>query len=759
MSNTATANTEFDIPEINFDSGVLTQDLLRGHFAFLQQTIRDQMQILGAGGFGIVDSTDPATALTDSNLRPFQVTVTTPDTTSYSVGPGVVVTGAGDIAVVESATIVRLATLTQGRFNCICVRYQVVDSGSRALSASGKLVASGTVGKVDVFCVTESDYLALSVSERKRIVVVAGVYIDASTGTNTVVFSDETRAWLRPWFTVADTKHRSGIGSGTVTSANPHGTGLADLGVGDHRVFDLLTGSGMVVSRDRSIKGVPGTYCRDVFDPKQINVDVDGTATDGSFFGGSAGTLYVTLSSIPNTVTGARDALGYPVAVDWIAGTRVVVLYLRKKPTSTITISYTKTETLALTATTPTSVTFAGIDASDVVVSNGAVVSSLSQNSIALRRFGHVPRSFTCLVTDTGYVISDPSVVSPAANVTAYVGENLLTGTWTPRTRSRIGIGFHELGASADMNVVVRVVGTDAFTGATVSEAVSVTQTDYEDAVVPPSAREYDNQVHYTKTVFASVNSIVIMPSTANVAKTATATVYGKLDPAGHRFAVIATGFWDGREVKNVRDARRILCSARDGWFGVTDVTSAAEVLVAANEVVTGTALTDSLTYKRIGLLFAEDFREPRYLDADTTLWDGTVREGNLIPVAVTNSDRYKNVYRSRFVCIRKYETEQVGFIVFLHADDVASVASPGAVRVLLRNEGTDADSYAEVVLKQLRGDLSGRVFVGYTNANYRSAAVVVSGACRAVSVYFSNASVVDTTYLVTPTPKSAPEI
>jgi hypothetical protein len=112
-------------------------------------------------------------------------------------------------------------------------------------------------------------------------------------------------------------------------------------------------------------------------------------------------------------------------------------------------------------------------------------------------------------------------------------------------------------------------------------------------------------------------------------------------------------------------------------------------------------------------------------------------------------------VYRSRLLPIRKYDTELCGFIVFLHAEDVASVSSPGAVRVLLRNEGQGANTYGEITLIQMQGDLSGRVFIGYTNANYHAAGVVVSGKCRAVSLYFSNASNVDSQYVVPVTQKT----
>jgi len=765
--------TSYPVPEINFDSGVLTQDLLREHFAFLQGLMRDQTSILGGGGYGIVDTSDPKTALTDTNIRPFQVAVAS-DSTKYTVTAGICVTPTGDIATVEATTTVSLASQTQGVFNCICVRYQIKDSGIYGVSTTGHVASAGTTGVVDVICITESAYQALATTDRNRLVVIGGVQIDASTSTQTVVFDDASRVWLRPWFTAADTKHRSMIGSGTVSDTNPHGTGLADIGVGTMRVFDLLTSTGMVVSADKSIKGVPGTYCNDTFTPAEILTDTDGTVTSESFFGGT-GMPYVKLSAIPNTVTGARDSINnYPVAVDWITGTNIVVLYRQTVPQSaSVTISYTKTLSLAITSTTSSTISLSGINASDVVVSNGAAVTTTLQNSVAFRKFGLIPRAFQVFCTDTGYIVTDPLVAAPAFNVLAYlktsetVNANMLTGTWTPRTRSRVGIGGHDLGSAEDMSVTVAITGVDATTSETTTETVTLNQTNYEDAAYPPNSREFDKQVHYTVTVFSSITVIAVVAET-NVAKTGTVTIYGKFDPSGHRYAKVCSGLWTGRSLTNVVDERRILTTVRDGFFGQTDITATAEVLVAANEVAVGTAPASSSSYRRVGLIFSEDFREPKFIDGDSTLWEGTVSDGKLIPTAVIDSDSYRGIYRSRMLPIRKYESELCGFIVFLHSADVSSVSDYGAVRVLLQRNTTstapDANNvmhtvtivtYAEMILKQMTDDLSGQTFIGYTNQSWSACAVVVSGKCRAVSAYFSNANNVDTRYVVTPTVKA----
>ena len=766
--------TSYPVPEINFDSGVLTQDLLRWHFAFLQGLMRDQTSIIGGGGYGIVDTEDPTTALADTNIRPFQVAATA-DSTKYTVTPGICVTPVGDIATVSAGTTVSLASQTQGVFNCICVRYQIKDSGIYGVSTTGHVASAGTVGVVDVICITEAAYKALATTDQNRLVVIGGVYVDASTSVQTIVFDDSSRAWLRPWFTAADTKHRSMIGSGTVSDTNPHGTGLADIGVGSMRVFDLLTSTGMVVSPDKSIKGVPGTYCNDIFTPAEVLVDTDGSITGDSFFGGT-GMPYVRLSVVPNTITGARDSINnYPVAVDWIAGTDIVVLYRQTVPQSaSITVSYTKTTSLAVSAKTAATISLSGINSSDVVVSNGAAVTTILQNSVAFRKFGLIPRTFQIFCTDTGYIVTDPMVVAPAFNVLAYlktsdtVNANMLTGTWTPRTRSRVGIGGHDLGTAEDMSVTVSITGINATSSATVTELITLNQTNYEDAAYPPNSREFDKQVHYTNTVFSAITVIAVVAQN-NVSRTGTVTIYGKFDPAGHRYAKICSGLWTGRSLTSVVDQRRILTTVRDGFFGQTDITATAEVLVAANEVAVGTAPADSSSYRRVGLICSEDFREPRFIDGDSTLWDGTVDSGKLIPTAVVDSDSYRGVYRSRMLPIRKYESELCGFIVFLHSADVSTVSEYGAVRILLQRNSTgtvqDANgasrtativTYGEMILKQMRDDLSGQTFIGYTNQNYSSCAVVVSGKCKAVSVYFSNASNVDTSYIVTPTIKAS---
>jgi hypothetical protein len=95
-----------------------------------------------------------------------------------------------------------------------------------------------------------------------------------------------------------------------------------------------------------------------------------------------------------------------------------------------------------------------------------------------------------------------------------------------------------------------------------------------------------------------------------------------------------------------------------------------------------------------------------------------------------------------------------------LNAVEASSVAE-GSVRVVLERapqyvSGVMVDSgIAECVLKPMLNDLSGRIYIGYTSVNYRSAAFVISGRCAGYAAYFTNSSNVDPNYVVNTIPRT----
>lgn len=727
-------------PIINFSTGVLTSDLLRTHFQSLATYLRQSVQLLSNYGYGVVDPVNPSSN-PDNTVKSLWVVAS--DTTNYVVLPGIAVAPSGDVMFQDVSVSVGLVDLSGG-MNVIVLQYSVVDSTARSLTVTNQMVSNGQEFTSSVSCMTEQAYLALPYAQRQRCVVLAGVVYSASGNTLSTTPTSQ-RPWLRKWFSFNDIEHRSLVGSGTVTETNPHGIGIGDLTIGDVKFYDQFTGSGLVVSKDVSVSGVPGYFCSDVFTADEVKVDFTGEITSRSFFGGTH-VRYVELSSIPCQILSAYDTtLNLPISVDWISGTRIVVLYLTAVP-ATLALSYTKSPSCALASSTSSSISFSGMSANELVISAGVQVKALAQTSFPIRKYASIPRAINVYLDGSGFLVGDPTVLVPSQTLLGKTNVELLADTVTPNVQSYIGIGLHNAGFIPSMSVVVMVIGTLA-DGSTSVETITLNQNTYADTPAPPAIMENDQQVLFTQKSYVSITSVKAT-SVVDISSACTVMVYTKLDPARHRFALLASGLWNGREVQDITDKRRVLPVVRDGVYGITALTSAAEVVVGANELISGTG-SNALTvqnYKHVSLICAEDFNEPRYLDAVSVLWEGrSVLDCPVIDKAQRDSSMYKSCYRSRLIPIRKYEAELCGFVVILNSADT-SVIQEGCVRVVLKNDLSDI---VECVLKPMQGDLSGRIWIGYTSVNYRAAGFVISGRCSGFAAYFVNSANINVNYSV----------
>lgn len=742
------------VPSINFSTGVLTQELLQNHYDMLGSYLRQSVSLLSNYGYGICDFNDPGIR-TGNEQKPLWVELR--DANKCYVYAGIAVAPSGEILDYRvPVTSVSLSDLSGG-MNLVILQYSLVDSEDMALTVTNQMVPTGKIGSLALKCVPESSYLGMSESVRNNTVVLAGVVYNAVSGNVTYMSPSSERPWLRRWFSLVDIEHRSRIGSGDVTETNIHGLGWGDIRTGGLSLYDQFTSSGMVLSKDASISGVPGYFCLDTFSADQIKTDLTGAVTYKSFFGGT-NVKYVELSAIPNTLCSVYDAeLNIPVAVDHISGTNIVVLYQVSKP-ETLVVSYTKTASVMLTGTTAGALNFSGISNREIVISNGVPVKSLAQSSFPVRRYSNIPRNFRVYIDSNGFLIGDPSVLVQSQLISDNKNVNLLASPYAPESPSYVGIGCHGIGNSLAFSLVVRVTGVD-LDGIETTEYVEFTPETWSDTALPPAVRENDQQVLFTTHSFSSVSEVVVLDDSehaiVNVQNTATIVVYSKLNAARHRYAQVARGFWNGREVMDASDARRILPVVRDGVYGTTALTATAEVLVGAHEIISGNAQT-AQKYKRLVLICAEDFREPKHLDAMSVLWEGReILDCPVIAKEVRDSSPYKSCYRSRMLPLRKYDSELCGFIVILNSVDSSNVED-GSVRVVMKNDpvldnaGNVVDyGIAEIVLKPMKDDLSGRIYIGYTRDNYRSAGFVVSGRCAGFSAYFTNSSDVDLYYVV----------
>ena len=736
--------TEIDfLTSVNCAAGVLSPDTLRLHLDYLREQLRQRTRLLSNNGYGIIDSSDPrynASSTTTKSLWP--VFASTTDYSQVTVYPGRAVTPVGDILELTDSITITIPGVYTGDVSLILAVYSDDDSGTNALTMDGQIVDVGTVGTTTVKAVLDSTYASYSDSDLQNMVVLGTVLW--SDSTSPILYTDYSNGytWNRPWFSAYDTKHRNSIGTGTVTSTNPHGLGLNDLAVGRLALYDQLTSSGMVLSKDTSTPGIPGYLCVDEFATGSILTDSNGTVTEDSWFS-APGRYYVKLSAIPNCVHGARlkSDTSVEYAIDWIAGTNLVLLVVNLKPTSTIQIYYSRSDVGSIASSDSTSVTFTQCASNELVIVNGTAKTNLLRLTATVRKYGAVPRELSFIAGTSGQIYVDPTVVLAFTEL-ALSANTALTPDVSLPTAGTIGIGIVDLSAISTTSAYFQVTGVDT-AGDTVSEIVSFDYSTWSATDVPA---DYENsqQVHWTSQVFTSLTSVTPLNTTTNpMADVGSAKfiVFLRQDQALVKTAKLATAFWDGTAMTKLRDARRVLPAVRDGWYGYTSLHQASESIIGIDDVL-GTGNNSQL-------IVAEDFAQPLYLQSYSVDWDGT---GKLdVPVINANLSRSSTImrcYRSRAIPLKVSDSDLCRVVVMLFGGD-PDVNVLGAVRAVYRKkDGTSA----EAVFVPFTTDGTGSLFVGFVNVHWDSLAFVISGRSHGFAAYYVRPTVVDSTYIVSPT-------
>lgn len=729
------------IPSINIDSEALDSDALSKHLDMLGNEVALRTRLMCADNYGIVSNTDPA-VYQSTSVNPLWVVIS--DQYTCSVASGSAVTKSGLVISLDTSDI-SLTAVSEGAYNIIYAQAELVEDDDFVLSSNGEQVSTGTHVTSVLKCSDLAAYLSLSTTVRESTVVLA--LVQFSTSGNTLV-QEMSGVVIRPWFSSVDREHRSKIGSGDVTSTNVHGLGLNDLSVGGVKLYEQLTTTGMILSKDSSVSGTPGYLCSDAYSSSSIKTDATGEVTKRSFFTG-VGVYYLELNTYPNVICAVLgDAVNgnrFEYAVDHIPGTKILVFYASTKP-GNVTVYYVRSPSLGITSETASSVTFSQVDNRELVVASGEALSAVKNTTAHIRRYSGIPVNLRMMVDATGSVVLDPKVVLASKHPTEIVG-SIQEIKQTFQTPCFVGIGATKLGYSIDMYFAVRIVGTST-TGTALSEVVEFDSLRWSDNFDVIGTTETQNQIRYTKQVFSSVTSVEILNDALYPIRSCDPSgylvVYAKLDPSKHRNALVATGFWNGRSLKRLEDARRILPVVRDGVYGVTPITSIGELISGVNEIFT----SGNTASKRIQTIISEDFQQPRYLNAPSVVWQGReVLDVDPLPTTVVDSSLYENVYRSRSIPIRKLSHDNLGLAVVLYNVDYTRITA-GSVRVILR----DDKRTSECLLKMFADDFTNRTFLGYFDYNWKSVSFVISGKCQGFSAYYINPTTVDPAFQVTPT-------
>lgn len=734
MSNKSTLAT------LNCDFSVLSSDNLAQHLTFLKDSLRLRTQLLAANGYGIVDSEDPRMLLSDE-VKPLWPTFSAAGYSIIDVSPGMAVTPNGDVIELTESTQVVVAGLSDNIESVIMLQYQETDSKTIGYSSDGISVAVGQEARTVLVSITKLEYLDPNVTTADVLAnsVVLGV-IQWSNTEAPVIYTTQNSGytWNRPWFSATDVEHRNRVGTGEVTSTNPHGTSVSDLAAGSGmHVYDHLTSSGMVLSRDSSVPGVPGALCYDTFDGSTILQDNTSTKTTGSWFSGF-GVYYVELSQYPNVVHKAMDGAGNEIALDWIRGTRICVLVTDMAVTS-LTVHYTSTPSLSVSSVSQSTIMFKQVVSPDLAISEGQAVTAALIPTVPLRKYSLVPREITFKLSAAGQVFADPNVILASRSVSGSAGVTLALGATLP-VPGVVGVGLMGLPSLVSSACAFVITGVDV-DGNSISDTLYFDNTNWSDCGAVPVTSEIPQQVQYTISVYASVTSIQV-PNQGGYAAVDTGSanfiVLARADYANAKTTRLASGFWDGTALVNLRDTRRIFPVARDGIYGYGSLQQSAEVIPGVNNVL-GLG-------NRAQLVAAEDFAQPMLLDATTVTWDGL---GDLdVPVITEDtpsSDKILRCYRSRAIPLPVDPAIPLRLVVVLFGAD-PGVNTFGSVRVVgVHRSGRSKEG----IMVPAVDDNTGSVFIGYDTLAWSSVSIVISGRCRGFAAYFIRPVDTDSTYLM----------
>jgi len=725
---------------LNCDFSVMSADNLAQHLAFLKSSLRLRTQLVAANGYGIVDNEDPRLLLSNE-VKPLWPTFSASGYSSVDVTAGMAVTPNGDVVELTQATSVAVAGLTDNIESVILLQYQETDSTTIGYSTDGISVPVGREASTTLVSITKLEYLDPSVTTSEVLAnsVVLGV-VQWSNVEAPVIYTTRNSGytWNRPWFSANDIEHRNQIGTGEVTNTNPHGTGISDLSAGSGmHVYDHLTSSGMILSRDNSVPGVPGSLCYDSFNTSTIQRDNTSTKTAGSWFSGF-GVSYVELSAYPNTVHKAIDGDGNEIAVDHIRGTKICVLVTDVAVTA-LTVYYTATPTMSISSVSQNTIVFRQVVSPDIAISEGQAVTAVLIPTVPLRKYSLVPREITFKLSAAGQVFADPNVILASRSVAGSAGTVLALNATLP-VPGVVGVGLMGLPSLVSSACAFVISGLDR-NGNEISDTLYFDNTNWADAGAVPVTSEAPQQVQYTLNVYASVTNVVV-PNQGVYAAADTGSanfiVLARADYANAKTTRLASGFWDGTALVNLRDTRRIFPVAKDGIYGYGSLQQAAEVIPGVNNVLS--------LGNRAQLIVAEDFSQPLYLDATTVTWDGL---GDLdVPVIsddTPSSDRILRCYRSRAIPMPVDPAAPMRLVVVLFGAD-PNVNTLGCVRIVGVNR---SGSTKEGIAVPATDDNTGSVFVGYDTLAWSSVSFVISGRCRGFAAYFIRPETTDSTYLM----------
>lgn len=626
-----------EIPALNHTIHHSTDRLRRQHKYYEDEILTSRKLMMGHADadpnltphFGIVSATDPTAHLTGGN-DPLAVSVNAEQQFTVDVNAGFAVFRSG--VYLQLNSIIRQVPIQEtgtGVPNVVYLRYALDEAPvlpnrfvtppvSPYTLRVGDPTDAGVVlnnQSVLVGVLTVDTFTQLADSVRQDIVPLAIATVQAvDTGGGvienqlTIDHTQGSYAFNRPWFSVVDNEHRSQIGTGSVTSTNPHGTSGNDLTVGDLTMFQLQLDHGMVVAKDRSVAKVPGYRCTSSVTAVSVD-DASGTVT------GFPNASYLELPYFPVRVGRVWVvSTGETLAALQVPQThRVVFPYEAPPAGEALNVYYTRAEVGEPPLPGNTTFRTNGPTTQELAIAGGLGLVSLSSTEETFADANLVPFRYEMFMDGEAQLLKTPQVVYCLKRL-----EDIGTSDTfdiTPYGPARLIVALVNADDVPALDVQLRIYGTDV-NGTTVNELFTFNQANWDPFLPLPSFHEPSSRfMQFGALTFATLDNITVEVRAgegpnASVMVWMAQTAFSNYDKQADVLHVASVD-WDGRSLGRVFDKRVVGATVRD------------ELNVADN------AQTQRMLYSLLAggnqTVYVEDFRRPLYhsLETPTELADG----------------------------------------------------------------------------------------------------------------------------------------
>ena len=561
-----------NLPGLNYESKLLVADL-KFQVDETEKAILDRTTIvfgsesLASPKYGIADEVNPNDLVSTETSRPLVVYLSTNNPLRINVSPGTAICPNG--AIIRNTGLVEDFELIRTNANDILVIYvenEIIDDGAARKTRYNTDLKPRRIQNTSFLrselLSTYNSPVIFPPSRLDNIVVICVISVaTASSGLELQFdYTNSVYSFNRPWYTPVDVEHRSKVGTGLVTSSNPHGLSFNDLSSGNLTLYDQLLQTGYVEARDDDVKGVPGSTCFETLTPSRILTDGSGAVTSGSKFGGP-GSKYVVLARYPVFITAfyRTSHKGRAIAFDHIKGSRIVVLPTPETFTENATIEYNEVLALAPpSAILSNTLAFGQPNAyKELVISGGVSFTTLSNPFIDFDGSGPVPRDYKLYVKGDGSFIRTPQPIQTTFLLDDF-GTALQTISASTFGPAKITIGLADALSVPTMVLKIKVFGKDV-SGNAINEELTFLGTTW--TPVPLPGIETPTQYLTTSQVFANVSNFQVTQRTDD-GPSSKIVMWAELETETsvdlNKLALVAYISWDGLAISKIQDMRRI---------------------------------------------------------------------------------------------------------------------------------------------------------------------------------------------------------